>query len=567
MVMARILGWFAVAVSLCVSAWAGVAPGSISGSIKDSSGVAQMGAAIEMLVVGTGQRLQAYSDADGRFTIAGLAPGTYDLRVTAPSFLPTVREDITLAAGATKIVNITLNTLFEAARMMPARKRDNDEDDSWKWTIRSTANRPILRFDDGIPVVVEASQSDHSLKGSLAFMAGGSNDGYGSSSDMGTSFSVEQSIFSSGILALDGNFGYGAGTGTPDGILRASYASAGGESGSPHQLAFTIRRFSGPDLLVHHGSLQALSMSSANTFSIGDSLDFQYGGELETIQFMGRANAFRPYGALDWHAGPNTVIEYRYATTEPTGLVGRGFDSAPAEMGDSGPRMTLMNGAPLLENAHHHEVSISQRLGDNWFQLAYFRDRIKDPALLGVGDISCDTGDVLPDVYSGTFSYNGGALESQGVRLVLQRKLTPDVTASLDYGYGGVLDLDQPGVNWDSIHGDLRHVWRHSAALKLNGTVPRWNTEWIVSYRWTSGGALTPVDMFNASSGQTDGFFNLFVRQPMPHVHFVPGRMEALIDLRNLLAQGYVPVVGPDGSTVYLVQSARSVRGGVAFTF
>jgi hypothetical protein len=43
--------------------------------------------------------------------------------------------------------------------------------------------------------------------------------------------------------------------------------------------------------------------------------------------------------------------------------------------------------------------------------------------------------------------------------------------------------------------------------------------------------------------------------------------MEAIIDLRNLLAQGYIPVVGPDGNVVYLVQSARSVRGGVAFTF
>jgi hypothetical protein len=43
--------------------------------------------------------------------------------------------------------------------------------------------------------------------------------------------------------------------------------------------------------------------------------------------------------------------------------------------------------------------------------------------------------------------------------------------------------------------------------------------------------------------------------------------MEALIDIRNLLAQGYVPVVGNDGQTVYLVDSARSVRGGIAFTF
>jgi hypothetical protein len=43
--------------------------------------------------------------------------------------------------------------------------------------------------------------------------------------------------------------------------------------------------------------------------------------------------------------------------------------------------------------------------------------------------------------------------------------------------------------------------------------------------------------------------------------------MELLIDIRNLLAQGYVPVIGSDGSTVYLVQSARSVRGGLAFNF
>jgi hypothetical protein len=43
--------------------------------------------------------------------------------------------------------------------------------------------------------------------------------------------------------------------------------------------------------------------------------------------------------------------------------------------------------------------------------------------------------------------------------------------------------------------------------------------------------------------------------------------MEILMELRNLLAQGYVPVMGGDGRTVYLVQSARSVRGGIAFSF
>ena len=104
-------------------------------------------------------------------------------------------------------------------------------------------------------------------------------------------------------------------------------------------------------------------------------------------------------------------------------------------------------------------------------------------------------------------------------------------------------------------------------AAKFSGTLPRSHTRWITSYRWVSGSAITPVDMFNASSGQSDPFLNIFVRQPIPTMGFLPSHMEVIIDLRNLLAQGYVPVLGQDGQTVYLVQSARSVRGGLSFTF
>ena len=73
--------------------------------------------------------------------------------------------------------------------------------------------------------------------------------------------------------------------------------------------------------------------------------------------------------------------------------------------------------------------------------------------------------------------------------------------------------------------------------------------------------------MFNASAGQTDPFFDIFFRQPMPGTASLPGHMDLVVEIRNLLAKGYVPVFGEDGRTVYLVQSARSVRGGVAFNF
>ena len=417
-------------------------------------------------------------------------------------------------------------------------------------------------------MVVETAEQDKSTSGTLALIAGDGSGGYGSAPDSGTAFNVEHSLFRTSTIGLDGNLGLGYGTGSPDGVLRVSYSRRGADGWTP-TLALVVRHFATPDAVTGRGALQAVAMSYADGFSIGDLLDFRFGGDAQTIEFLGReANAFRPSGTLDLHLGANTILEYRYATTEPTTRASKGFDTAPADLSESAPRMTMVDGEPLLENAHHHELSLSRRMGSGKLQLAYFNDRVKDPALLGVGDITFDPGDILPDPYSGTFSFNGGQLEAQGVRLVFQHPLSSQVMATLDYAYGGALSLEQPDLAWSDVRNSIQHGWRHTAALKFNGTLPRSKTRWIASYRWTSGdNTLTQVDMFNASAGQTDPYFNLFIRQPLPRLHGMPLNMEALVDLRNLLAQGYVPVIGPDGHTVYLMQSARSIRGGLAFTF
>src|SRR5690349_12331038 len=219
--MTRILACCVVVASLCLAASAGVNPGSISGYVKDTSGVPQMGATVE-LVSAAGQMLTAYTDAKGHFSKAGLLPGNYNVQVSAPSFLPTLREDVVLASGANKVLNITLNTLFEAVRMLPPLKKGDVEDDSWKWTLRSTANRPVLRFDDDTALIVETQAEGQPLKGSLALMAGAASQGYGSASDLGTAFNVEQSIFHTGTLGFSGDLGYGSGV--PDGVVRASYS-------------------------------------------------------------------------------------------------------------------------------------------------------------------------------------------------------------------------------------------------------------------------------------------------------------------------------------------------------
>jgi hypothetical protein len=228
--------------------------------------------------------------------------------------------------------------------------------------------------------------------------------------------------------------------------------------------------------------------------------------------------------------------------------------------------MSITDYAPAVEKARHQEVSLSQRVGKTNMQVAFFSDGIADPMLTGVGDLTTESGEVLPDIYSGTFSYQGNDFTTRGMRVVLQRKLASDLTATLDYSYGGVLDLARGDIQLQDARDYIRSERRQALAAKFSGSVPKAKTRWIASYRYAGSRTLTPVDEFNTSAGQTDPYLNVCLRQPIP-ASFLAGHMEVLLDVRNLLAQGYVPVMGSDGHTVYLVQAARSVRGGVAFSF
>ena len=563
--MLRKFGFFIMLLGLALPALAADSPGSISGYVRSAAGVPQMGAAVEVLSAAA-RSLKVFTDDNGFYSIHDLLPGTYSLKVTAPSFLPALRDRIGLRAGSSMTVNVTLSTLFEAIQLGPL--RGPAEDDDWKWTLRSTANRPVLRvLEDGTPATQAKSSGEgegHDLKASLSFLAGSPSEGYGTVSDMSTGFSIEHKILSDDALSLEGNVGYGQGTGAA--ILRASYTHRS-EGGSEPEVAVTVRRLMPPVGSFHDQGLQAFSLATTDNLNVGDIVELRFGSELQSVQFMDRFTAFQPFATVDLHVSPDTVVEYRYASSRPASAMAKDNDVQGSILAQSGPRVSLASFSPALERAHHQEVSISRRIGKNNLQAAFYSDRVSNTVLTGVGVGTAVTGEMLPDVDSGTFSYQGTTLDTNGIRLVMQRKLTSDLTATVDYGYGGVLDLVRPDVELQSARQSLSTVHRHMLSAKMKGKLPGCRTRWTTSYGWVSGGALTPVDMFNSSAGQSDAYLNVFLRQPLPGFSFLPLHMEAMLDLRNLLAQGYVPVMGQDGRTVYLVQSARSVRGGVAFIF
>src|ERR1700753_4443253 len=143
-------------------------PGTVSGVVRDSRGTPQMGARVQLLAADPPVVARAYTNVRGAFAFDHIFPGTYQVKATGDSFLPTLREDLRLASRSKLVVNLTLSTLFEAIQWLPAQPKSPDEPtDDWKWTLRSSSNRPLLRLLQDGPLVV-LSGDDHGSGPQLA---------------------------------------------------------------------------------------------------------------------------------------------------------------------------------------------------------------------------------------------------------------------------------------------------------------------------------------------------------------------------------------------------------------
>jgi hypothetical protein len=82
--------------------------GSIAGTVHDSSGAAIVGATVTATSVATSEQHSAVSGSIGEFTLQGLPPGNYKVRVTNASF-KTMETNVEVTVGA----SVTLNPQLE----------------------------------------------------------------------------------------------------------------------------------------------------------------------------------------------------------------------------------------------------------------------------------------------------------------------------------------------------------------------------------------------------------------------------------------------------------------------
>jgi iron complex outermembrane recepter protein len=104
--VSTVVAFLAVAL-LPAAAWAQANLGSISGTVRDSSGASIPGATVRVVSEDTGATVEAVTDAQGTYRTADLTPGRYRLEATLDGFDPIVRP-VELDGSQTPPIDVTL---------------------------------------------------------------------------------------------------------------------------------------------------------------------------------------------------------------------------------------------------------------------------------------------------------------------------------------------------------------------------------------------------------------------------------------------------------------------------
>lgn len=586
----RVVPLFAI---LGVLPLSGASAGSIGGSVTDDRGIPQIGAAVTLLASDGRSLRRIYTDERGGFLLDNLFPGLYGVRIAVPSFLPALKEKILVEPGVRSYLAVQLANLFSSMQLVyPGEGNWRDMSEDWKWVLRTaSATRPILRLtnpwedQERQSVLRRFNGAFGEVQGMVQLSAGdgGRVSGFGTESDMGTAFAVAASLFGNNNLLVSGNLGYGASRGAPSAGFHTSY-SHDLPYGAQPEISLTVRQLFRPveagrtlfGPLHRDGAvLQTFSLGFQDRVSLGDLVKLEYGFLYDSISFLDRLNYFSPFGKLSYRLDDNTQVMLRYAGGAPRPDAARGGEGALGRnLSTLGlfPRMSLRGGRPALQRSERMEIAVQQELGeDSVLEVAAYRDLFSNTAVTGILPSGLyGGGDVLPDLFSDTSSFNAGTHELTGYRVSYSRRLNEHVRAALAYGLDGVLTPERDALS-TSDPGELRSILKsgreHTLTAQLIAQLPQART-WISSaYQWGSRTAVTAPDLFSVSSTRALPGLNVTVRQPLPQPTYIPGKFEATAEFRNLLADGYVPIRTADGRRMFLIQSARSFRGGVNFVF
>ena len=571
--------------------------GELGGLVTDVAGKPQPGAVV--LLFNKQDRLlqRSSTDALGSFAFGDLLPDLYSVHVSLSSFVPAIKERIQIRSGMRSLLDVNLSRVFSSVQLVSTTPVSGSlMSDSWKWALRADSSmRPILRF---LPVQQGASSRAETSSSSGAAIFTDSrglvkisaSDGATISSDgqadLGTQFAFATSVYGGNRFQLAGDVGYSAGSAAPSAAIRTTYSRELATGDKP-EISVTMRQFFVP---VRAGqgligspqndnalpALRTIGVSFDDKKQIGDSLQMEYGFAFDNVSFLDSLHYFSPYGKLTY-ALPRGNVNFTWTSGNARPELGMDMSNSSADLQRDLaavavlPRVTLMDDHAKVQRGDDFELGFSQRFGSREYRVSGYHERVENTTLtVASSEPGLFPGDLLPDLFSNSYLLNMGKFDTFGYTASVTQDLGDNYKVSLIYGSLGVLSTRSPEITVDTAD-DLRKMMetgrRPALTVRVSGTVKATGTRLVASYQWADYQAATPGPMFSTDSARPEPGLNVIVRQPMPSIPRVPWRMEASAELRNLLAQGYLPLRTSGGDQFLLINTPRSIRGGIAFVF
>jgi hypothetical protein len=444
---------------------------------------------------------------------------------------------------------------------MPAEPRAGTaQKDDWAWTLRSAANRPLLRWLEDGPLVVVSDSAGSRPRLKARIMASGQEGSFGESGER-ISAAVEETPSSSRELLARVDFAPGSDAGMESML---GFRQDLGFAGSVQSVAAVAVH---PEMTVAGSEgLDEAAIQTFETMALGDEFEAEVGSEQVLARFAQHSPntvaAALPFASVGWRDGDNS-LHYRMTTLLPPG---QGAEETEARAWL--PQLAIRDGELVLERGVHQEIAWERRTDASGMTVTVFADNIGHPVIEGTADSGAE--DALYDRASGLLRAAGPGYSTAGMLATVTRRLAGGSQIRLSYANGNALVMPaaQGSTQPVSLAQVLAGTHPHRTqmyALSLSGTLDGTGTRWRASYRWQPEETVTRVAPFAADSA--DPYLNLHFRQPIRMRSAGTGQFEALMDMRNLLAQGYRPYLLGDGSLLVFAQDQRSLSAGLVFTF
>jgi len=513
---------------------------TISGRVHDSGGVPVAGALVIVIPASPiiPERI-ALTDKEGLFSIVNLFAGQYSVKVSMPRFLSAMKQGIQLNAGGSAVLTVNLQSALDVVRR--AVNHDRAQSDDIVWTLRSSrSTQPVLRLVD-LPPNAEPIKPliGPDYTGYFQLYSKSIETSSGTTEGVGSQFSVTMPLDPTSRVTVHGQYnesplqprGFGA---SYDFVPAARHKAAVGVNLRQGAL------FADP---LQTDSMREVQVNYAEDFQWTDHLVFNYGAEAGRVGTVTAANYLRPRVGVSWVPHARTTITVAASSQAPTTA------DDPVRGKEYFDRTLFV--PPGLERYSHTEAGMTRVLSDGLEVTgAVFRDRTETEALF----VS------TADGQHGVLVLDTSNVPSQGVRLNLNRQFR-NFEAGLGYTAVTGIGFSNSAATLDEMRNKLTQRRFQSVAARFKADVDVTQTEITAVYRWTSAFSVSRLDPYQRMMEYNDPTLSVSIAQNLPTWRMFPGKVQAILDARNLLDQSF------GGPRTQVGQYPRLLKGGINIKF